>query len=295
MTTTVQVPRAAKRSSLSWYSLRRQASRALLYGGLLTWATMTVYPFYWLVINSLKRTWDVFNDPFGLPTVWVFRNYLEAWQNARIGIMTQRSLFVTILSTIMAVLLASTTSFVLSRFHFRWKNVLMAYLMLGFMVPETIRLLPLAIFTRQIGIYDTLWGLSLVYAAGRLPFNAFILTAFMEKIPRELEEAAVMDGANMWRVFWNVIFPLSQPGIVTVATFHALSVWSEFIMAFVLIGSFNNRTLAVGVVSLIGQYFTNYVVLFAASVLAIIPAVIFFVLLQNYVVKGMSAGALQGV
>ena len=285
----------APKRVISWYWLRRKASRVAVYACLIGWAATTLYPFYWLVLNSLKRTWDVFNDPFALPTVWMFQNYEEAWRLARIGIMSQRSLFVTVVSTVMAVLLAATTSFVLSRFQFRWKNLLMAYLMLGFMVPETIRLLPLAIFTRQLGIYDNLVGLSLVYAAGRLPFNAFILTAFMEKIPRELEEAAVMDGANMAHVFRHVIFPLSQPGIVTVATFHALTTWSEFIMAFVLIGSYANRTLAVGIVSLIGQYFTNYVVLFAASVLAIIPAVLFFVLLQNYVVKGMSAGALQGV
>jgi raffinose/stachyose/melibiose transport system permease protein len=285
----------APKRVISWYWLRRKASRVAVYACLIGWAATTVYPFYWLVLNSFKRSWDVFNDPFAMPTVWMFSNYEEAWRLARIGIMSQRSLFVTIVSTVLAVLLAATTSFVLSRFRFRWKNVLMAYLMLGFMVPETIRLLPLAIFTRQLGIYDNLVGLSLVYAAGRLPFNAFILTAFMEKIPRELEEAAVMDGANMPRVFRHVILPLSQPGIVTVATFHALTVWSEFIIAFVLIGSLANRTLAMGIVSMLTQWYSNYVVILAGSVLGIIPSIIFFILLQNYVMKGMSAGALQGV
>jgi len=290
----VQAVRAPATRSDSWYGIRRSVSRVALYALLGGWAAMTAYPFLWLVLNSLKHTWEVFQNPFSLPKEWVFRNYADAWRLARVGTMSQRSLYVSVVSTVLAIALASTTSFVLSRFSFRGKKLLSGYLMLGFMVPATIRLLPLALFSRKLGVYDNLFGVALIYAAGRLPFNSFLLTAFMETIPHELEEAAVMDGAGMWRVFWNVLFPLSQPALVTLATFQALYSWSEFILAFILIESLSKRTLAVGIVSLMGEFFTNYVVLFAASVLAIIPAIIFFLLLQKYVVKGMSAGALKG-
>ena len=290
----VQVVRAPATRSVLWRGIRRRASRVALYALLGGWAAMTAYPFYWLVLNSFKRTWEVFQDPFSFPKEWVFQNYADAWRLARVATMSQRSLYVSVVSTVLAIALASTTSFVLSRFSFRGKKLLSGYLMLGFMVPATIRLLPLALFSRTLGVYDSLFGVALIYAASRLPFNSFLLTAFMETVPHELEEAAVMDGAGMWRVFWNVLFPLSQPALVTLATFQALYSWSEFILAFILIESLSKRTLAVGIVSMMGEFFTNYVVLFAASVLAIIPAVIFFLLLQKYVVKGMSAGALKG-
>jgi raffinose/stachyose/melibiose transport system permease protein len=122
-----------------------------------------------------------------------------------------------------------------------------------------------------------------------------MLTAFMETIPRELEEAAIMDGASMWRVFRNIVFPLSQPALVTLATFQVLYSWNEFILALMLTKSASNRTMPVGMAMLIGEFFTNFPVLFAAFVIAIIPGIVFFLLLQRYVVAGMSAGALKGI
>ncbi len=167
--------------------------------------------------------------------------------------------------------------------------------MFGFMIPETIRLLPLAIFTRKLGLYDNLFGLSLVYAATGVPWNTFFLSAFMETIPQELEEAAIIDGASMWRVFWSVILPLSRPAVATLATFHALSSWNEFVMALMLTASPDKRTLPVGMAFLIGSFYANYPALAAAIIMSLIPSILFFLILQRYVIKGLSAGALAGL
>jgi len=258
--------------------MKKRMSQAALYSVLIGWGLCAGYPFYWLIVSSFKRPYEVFSSPFAFPKELLFSNYVDAWVLAHVGDV-----------------LASTVSYALSRFDFRGKGLLSGFLSMGFMVPETIRLLPLAIFSRKVGVYDNLVGLALIYAASRLPFNSFLLTAFMEGLPRELEEAAIMDGAGMWRVFWHITLPLSKPALVTVTTFQVLYSWNEFILALMLTKSFENRTLPVGMMMLIGEFFTNFPVLFAASVVGIIPGIVFFLVLQKQVVQGVAAGALKGV
>ena len=189
--------------------------------------------------------------------------------------------------------LSSTSAFVLARFNFRFKGLVWAYVLFGFLIPHSILLIPLAIFTRTLGIYNQLWGLAIIYAAVGIPWNTFFLRAFMETIPKELEEAAILDGAGMWGVFWNVMIPLSQPALATMATFHILSAWSEYILALVLTGTTASRTLPVGISLLEGHFTSNEPGVAAGMVITIIPAVIAFALLQRYVIKGITAGAIK--
>lgn len=277
------------------YRFRHVVSRSVLYAGLVVWAAITTYPFVWLVLTSLKYPFEVFENPLGLPRDWVFENYVTAWTQAGVGRLAQNSLYVAVISTVLAMFVAATTSFALSRFNFRLKSPIFAYIMFGFMVPGSVLLVPLAVFTRRIGLYDSLLGLAIVYAAIGVPWNTFFLSAFMATIPRELEEAAVIDGAGMWRVFWSVILPLSRPGLVTLATLHTLSSWNEFILALLLTISQENRTLPVGMSLLIAQFYANYPALAAAVVMSLVPSVLFFLLLQRYVVEGLAAGALVGL
>lgn len=282
----------------SWRGHQRSGfkpSRVILYLILGIWAMITTYPFLWLMLTSLKSTYQLYNDPFGLPTVPHLQNYVDAWVQAQMGRLSLNSFVVAAVSTVLAMFLASTCAFVLSRFSFRLKGLIWAYILFGFLMPDTVRLLPLAIFTRSVGVYDSLLGLVLIYAARSLPWNSFFLASFMETIPRELEEAAVMDGAGMWRVFWNVILPVSQPAVATMATFYVLYCWNEFMLALLLTSSQATRTLPVGVRFLVGQFYTNEAVIAAALVIAFVPAVVFFLLLQRYVVKGATAGSLAGV
>lgn len=274
---------------------RFKPGRVVLYLVLSAWAAITVAPFIWMLLNSLKYPYNLYRNPFGFPKELYFKNYVVAWVQAHMGRFSLNSLLVTVVSTVVAMLIAATCGFALGRFSFRLKGLIWAYVLLGFLMPDTVRLLPLAIFTRKVGLYDSLLGLAVIYAARGLPWNTFFLASFMETIPRELEEAAVMDGAGMGRVFWNIILPISQPAIVTMATFHVLYCWNEFVLALLLTGSQATRTLPVGVRFLMGEFYSNETALMAALVIAIIPAAIFFLFLQRYVVKGMIAGSLKGV
>ena len=272
----------------------RRLRQAGLHAGLLFWAFLAVYPLVWILLTSLKYTHELYQDPFGLPLSWKWSNYQEAWVFAKMGTYFLNSIVVTVLSTFLVLGLSSTTAFVLARFEFRLKALVWAYILFGFLIPHSLMLIPLAIFTRTLGIYDTLWGLALVYAAVGLPWNVFFLRAFMETIPNELEEAAVMDGAGMWTVFWHIILPLSTPALATMATFHILSAWSEFILALVLTGDVASRTLPVGISLLDGHFTSNEPGVAAGMIITIIPAVIAYAFLQRFLIKGLTAGALKG-
>lgn len=273
---------------------RRRLSQVGLHTGLLLWAFMAVYPLVWILLTSLKYTHELYDDPFGLPLSWKWNNYQEAWVFAKMGTYFLNSVIVTVLSTVLVLGLSSTTAFVLARFDFRLKTLVWGYILFGFLIPHSLMLIPLAIFTRTLGIYDSLWGLALVYAAVGLPWNVFFLRAFMETIPYELEEAAVMDGAGMWTVFWYIILPLSTPALATMATFHILSAWSEFILALVLTGDVASRTLPVGISLLDGHFTSNEPGVAAGMIITIVPAVIAYAFLQRYLIKGLTAGAVKG-
>jgi raffinose/stachyose/melibiose transport system permease protein len=277
------------------YRWRHILSRTALYLALISWAVITAFPFVWLVLTSLKFPAEVFANPLGLPKEWVFKNYWTAWTQAGVPRLALNSLYVALTSTVIAMFVAATSSFALSRFTFSARSPVFGYIMLGFMVPGSVLLVPLAVATRRLGLYDNLFGLAIVYAAIGVPWNVFFLTAFMQTIPKELEEAAVLDGAGMWRVFWSVILPLSRPGLVTLATLHVLSSWNEFILALLLTISQANRTLPVGMSLLVAQFYANYPALAAAVVMSLIPSILFFLFLQRYVVEGLSAGALVGL
>jgi raffinose/stachyose/melibiose transport system permease protein len=273
---------------------RRQFGQLALHGGLILWGLFCIYPLLWVLITSLKYTPELYRDPFGLPEYWKWSNYQEAWVYAKMGVYFLNSILVTGLSTILVLFLSATAAFALARFEFRLKNLVWIYILFGFLIPHSILLVPLAIFTRTLGLYNRLEGLAIVYAAVGVPWNTFFLRAFMETIPKELEEAAIMDGAGMWTVFRHVILPLSQPALATMATFHILSSWSEYILALVLTGTTTSRTLPVGISLLEGHFTSNEPGVAAGMAITIIPVVLAFLFLQRYVIKGLTAGALRG-
>lgn len=272
---------------------RRWLSEIPLHSGLLLWGLLCIFPLVWVIITSLKSTPELYRDPFGISQVLKWSNYRDAWVYAKMGIYFINSLLVTSLSVILVLFLSATSAFALARFNFRFKSWVWAYVLFGFLIPHTILLVPLAIFTRTLGIYNRLWGLAIIYAAVGIPWNTFFLRAFMETIPKEFEEAAILDGAGMWGVFWHVMLPLSQPALATMATFHVLSAWSEYILALVLTGTTASRTLPVGISLLEGTFTSNEPGVAAGMVITIVPAVIAFALLQRYVIKGITAGAIK--
>ncbi len=281
---------AIKKQPISW---KREFAELPMHLPLILWSLLCIFPLFWVVITSLKSTPELYQDPFALPRSLKWSNYRDAWVFAKMGVYFLNSVLITLMSTALALFLASTSAFILARFNFPLKNVVWAYVLFGFLIPHSILLIPLAIFTRTLGIYNNLFGLVIIYSAVSIPWNTFFLRAFMETIPKELEEAAILDGADMWGVFRHVMIPLSQPAIATLATFHILFSWSEYILALVLTGTTASRTLPVGISLLEGHFTSNEPGVAAGMVITIIPVVIAFAFLQGYVIKGITAGAIK--
>ena len=285
--------RSARELVVTSSSVRKQSFlRLVLYVPLVIWAAITIYPFIFVGLLSLRSLDDFFARPFAIPDSWEFSNYSEAWATADMPTLTVNSLFVAALATIIVLITCAPAAYALIRFKFRLRPLLWAYLMVGLFVPDVTRLVPTVIITRWLHLYDSLIGLALVYAAAGVPFTILLLAAYMSALPVQLEEAALVDGGSQWTAFREVAVPLSTPVLVMAATFQWLTSWNEFLLARLLLDE--HRTLPMGMAAIVGQYSAGLTSFAAAIVIALGPAIVVFVLLQRYVVAGIGEGALRG-
>ncbi|WP_327092967.1 carbohydrate ABC transporter permease [Nonomuraea sp. NBC_01738] len=260
-------------------------------------ALSTVSAFGWVFNVSMKTNTEFLRtSPWTLATSWHWDNYAQAWANAHVGGYFGNSVVVSVSATALGVVLATFAAYPLARIRFRLSGAVMGLFLLGLMVPWMVTFIPLYLALQDLGLLDTRLGLVLVYATGNLPFNVFVLTGFMRTLPRELEEAAAMDGASPARTFVSVIVPLLGPGLASVTIISFLQNWNEFFYALVLIHTPERMTLPLGLFQL-GQaadYGTNWVTLFAGMMITVVPVLAVFALMQNHITRGLTAGALKG-
>lgn len=278
--------------SARWSSMRSRIAGVVKYLVLILFSLVAFYPFIWVVLTSLKNNLDLYKDPFGLPKIPAWQNYLDVWLKANISVNFYNSLAVAAIVLLFVLLFSSMASYVLARV---WKSSLVyIYLIVGIMIPTQSLLIPTFILIKNLGLMDTRIGLSFVYIAVNISISVFLLVGFMKSIPHELEEAAFIDGAGRGRVFLQVIVPLSLPGLATAGTLTLLGSWNEYIYANVLLSTTVRKTLTLAIASLQGQYFTNYGLLSAGLMVAIIPVTVLYIAFQENVIRGMSAGAVKG-
>jgi ABC-type glycerol-3-phosphate transport system permease component len=287
----------AKRHSAWWDGPRlwNRATRALIYALLVTWALVNFLPITWVGMTGLKTDVEIFKQPFALPEQWKFENYAFAFEKAHIGQYLGNSVVFAIGATALGLSLATLCAFPFARFNFRLKGILWAFLMAMFLLPQSMRIIPLIIFLMQIGLYGSMPAIIFAYATGGIPFSAFFLRAFMESIPRELEEAAVMDGANMWQVFNRIIVPLSGPALATLGIFNFLGAWNELFFVVLMSKDADTFTIPAGIATLSTKMMSQHSLIAAAFIISFLPVLVVFILAQRQVVKGMTAGALKGV
>ncbi|GAA4846074.1 carbohydrate ABC transporter permease [Paenibacillus vulneris] len=261
------------------------------------WTVCVLYPLVWTVLGALKdnaqfmqgKPWDLPK----LPLVW--SNYSYVWEKYHIGGYFLNSLLVTVLSTILAALLAATTAYVLARYAFRGSGLLYTAYMASMMIPMILGLIPLFFLLNDLHLINSLFGLSLVYGMGALPFGVFVLVGFFKSLPKEMEEAAFIDGASHYRTFFQIMLPLARPGIISVSIMNVLNIWNEYIMGTVFINDPAKYTLPVGIAIMQGemQYRTEWGPLFAALLISMLPVLVFYVLFQRQIAGGITAGAIK--
>lgn len=258
-------------------------------------AIVVILPFWFMTSTSLKsRTQVLEYPPRLLPTSPTFDNYIDVLGGEQFGVYFLNSLVVATAATALTLVVSSLLAYAFARFDFTGKELIFYGLLLGMMIPPVMLIIPQFLIARQLGLLNSLTGLIVVYVTMNLSLQTFLLRGFFEDIPRELEEAAVIDGAPPRTILWKVILPLSRPGLAVVAIFTFLYAWDEFPWAHVAIQEASKRTLPIAIALFHGQYSTQWGRVFAASIIALIPIVTLFVVLQRYFIRGISTSGLKG-
>ena len=256
-------------------------------------AVLIVAPVVWVGALSLKTGREVYNQKF-LPDEWVPGNYIEAWREFGLGGYFVNSAFVTAVSVVLTILVALLAAHAFTWLRFPGSDAVFTMLLLGIMIPPAALVLPLLIEARHLGLYNSLFGLSLVYVAFGLPISILIFRGFFQGIPAELVESARLDGAREWKILFRIIVPVARPAVVTVTILLFLANWNDFILALVLLRDSESYTLPVGISQFIGQYATPHELIAAASLIGSVPVFILYLVLERKFQQGVTAGALKG-
>ncbi len=274
---------------------QRALGQLLTYTLLLLGAVIVVLPFWYMVITSLKPQSYIFEIP---PRLWpqevTLSNYTTALGKDLFGLYFLNSLIVAASSTALTVLVSGLLAYAFARFEFPGREALFYVFLLGMMIPPVMLIIPQFIIAKALHLLDKLPGLVVVYVTMNLSMQTFLLRGFFEGLPRDLEEAALIDGAGRWTIFWRIVLPLSRPGIAVVTIFTFLYSWDEFPWAHVAIKETTRRTLPIAIALFQSQHLTEWGQVFAASIVALIPVVLVFVLFQRYFIRGIATTGLKG-
>jgi len=258
-------------------------------------ALYTLFPLVWLVISSLKTNFEFLaGSPFALPAKPQWINYTNALSVAGLGRMLLNSVFVGLVATAFNVIVASMSAYCISRFRFRGRERIYTLFTAGILVPLNALMVPYFVIINKLGLYNTYGGMILLYCAIGIPMSTFLIRGLMDSIPMDLEEAAYIDGCGFYGRFFHIILPLSRTGIVTAATFEFLTCWNEFVFANLIVSSEKLRTIQVGIRYFTNQFSTDYVSMYAAIVISIVPSILGYVLFQEQIISGMTSGAVKG-
>jgi raffinose/stachyose/melibiose transport system permease protein len=264
-------------------------ARVIAYIVLAALVVMIVYPMVWAVLNGFKSNLEIFGNPWGLPSQLRWDNYVQAWNLGVIRYLLN-SVIVTVASVVFVILFSSMAAYVLTRHKIPFAAAITGFILGGMMLAPAVALIPLFRLLQAIGIFNTYWALIVLYTAFRIPFTVFLIRAYMITLSREIEDAAIVDGASTWQIFWLVVMPLSRPIIVSAALLQALFAWNEFLFALVFINDTDLKTLPVGLLQMQGRVLSDWPVLFAALVIASIPMIVVFLLGQRQFIRGLSEG-----
>jgi len=252
------------------------------------------YPLLWLIYSPFKTNKDIFKNPWSLPTYLNFSSFKEVLSTGNFMNSYINSLIITTISVTLILLFSSMAAYVFSKYEFRGKEIIFITFLGGLMIPQQSVLLPLYILFRKLGLLDTLTSTILVYIAFGLPISIFILKYFFDEIPRELEDAAKVDGCSPLKIYWSIIVPMSTPALLTVGIYNAVVIWNDFIFALIFLSSPEKRTISLGIWSFSNIQGINISATLAALNIATFPLLIIYFIFQRKIISGMMAGALKG-
>ncbi|MBH9966159.1 carbohydrate ABC transporter permease [[Bacillus] enclensis] len=277
----------------SYMPLKTRISRNIVFLGLLIFALMILYPLFWMFISSFKSYQEIYTNVWALPSEWHVENYALAWEK---GIQNYflNSAYVTGFSILLTVMSGTMAAFVLARYRNRWIDAALLFIIGGLMMNPEVALIPLFEILTFFNLIDTRWALILTYVAYRLPLTIILIRAFFITVPKELSESALIDGCSEFGIYWRIYLPLSIPIVITSVIINAFYAWNEFLFATVFINSSELKTIPSGLMVFRDALRTDWGVLLSGMVIASVPMVILLIVLQKYLVRGLSEGSVKG-
>ena len=275
--------------------LRWNSKTALLQLFLVIFAVIQFAPLVWLILTSFKSNIEITgSNVIGLPEKWLFSNYKNVFLGSNLGLNFLNSLLYTGATVLASGLLSAMVSFAITRMQWKFSKIVLAIFMSGLMIPVHATLLPIFQILKQTHLLNTPWALIIPYTVNAIPAAMFIMVGFFSSLPRELEEASVVDGCNIYQVFFRIMLPLIKPAIVSVSIFTFLAAWNELMFATTFISNTKLMTITVAINSLRGLHTTEYGPIAAGMVIATLPTILIYILLSDKVQKSIVAGAVKG-
>lgn len=261
---------------------------------LLAYTCVVLFPIGIAMLNSLKpNLGEVYKAPFGLPSVWSFNNYATAWVGANFQGFFVNSAIISLACVVIVTFCASTTAFVLVRMPFRGSTLLFAAFLLGVVIPIRLTLAPLFVIVKSLGLLDSLLGVTLVQSASMMPVAVFILTSFLRAVPAELEDAARMDGALPFQIYWRVVLPLIRPALATVALLTFVQAWNEYFLPLIFLRTPANYPITLGMSQFRLQFDVQWHLMFAGILIMLIPTIVAFLLASRQFIEGLTQGGVK--
>ncbi|WP_370326047.1 carbohydrate ABC transporter permease [Euzebya sp.] len=273
--------------------LRRNSGRILLYVVALVVMAVIVVPLAFAILGGFSTNARLTAEPVGLPDPWVFSNYADLATSGMFWRQVWNSTLIALVTTALVLPASSLAAFVIARYPFRGREPLYGLFTVGLLFPVAVAILPLFILLREVGLLSNPMGVALPQAAFGLPIAIIIMRPFFRAIPRELQEAALIDGAGAFRFYFNVVLPLSRPVVSTVAILTLVTSWNAFFLPLLVLVDTSQHTLPIGVNNISAQYSTDFAVVLAYTTLAMLPALLFYAVAERQIVSGLTAGAVK--
>ncbi len=271
----------------------RSAAEWLQFGIAALLVAIMFYPTVWMVLSAFKSNREIFRQPFGLPATWRWENLFEAWDKGNLGQLYLNSLFVTIIAVALCVGAATAAAFAFTRLEFPGRRLYYRLLLIGLLLPPPTVAIPLFTQLRDMGLLNTPWALILPGAAWSLSLTVFLMRSYFNSVRPDMEEAARIDGANIWQIFTSISVPMVWPAMLTMIILNTINIWNELLFALLFIVDEDKRTLPVGLVRFYGYHSTDYALVFAALTITTLPILILYFILQRHVIAGLSATAMD--
>jgi raffinose/stachyose/melibiose transport system permease protein len=257
-------------------------------------ALVFLYPVILMVLTAFKTTPEIFRNPFGLPEAFSWKGFQNVWERARFGLYLRNSVIITGASALLLLATAAPAAYALARYTFRFKTVLFVFFLAGIMIPIRLGILPLYLLMRDLGLLDSPFALILTDTASGMPMSVFLLSVFFRNLPRELEDAARIDGCTEGQTFYRIMLPLVRPGLATVVIVNVVPWWNDFFFPLLFLTTDRWKTIPLGMQVFFGQHLIDWSLVFSGMVLASLPLLVVYLIMSRQFIAGLTAGAVKG-